>query len=288
MARGSFIMAILIMTTNVSAQMVPNGDFENWSNGEPQNWVTYNSISALMGLTTMPVVQLSPAPIGNYAIKMTCMYSESAADFIPGFAYLGNMNLLTGQGNIGVPFSETPIVYSGVYQHHVINPGDTAVIACVLSKWDASLSAQIEVASATMLTTTEVSEWTDFSIPFVYNSTETPDTMSVYLYSFGGDGASLSVDQLSFGSSIGIEEQSNEQVRLFPNPANDEVWVDLGFLRGENIDVDVFDMSGQKVCQAQWKNDRVRNLNIHDLSSGYYMIVLRTKEEVFHKTFIKN
>ena len=297
MMKKLFLVAFTLYSAHqLNAQSIPNGGFENWSNGDPNNWVSYNSIYTFLGLSAPPVEQLSPAPVGNYAVKMTSLLNASTGETFPGFCYLGDLNPLTGSGSIGIPiasvgipFNALPPMFTGKFQHHIINPGDTAIIACLFTKWDPTMGAQLEISTATMMSTDEVPNWTDFSVPFVSTGVGEPDSMSVYLFSLGGNGASLSVDQLGFGGAVNVFEASNEikDLMLFPNPASEEIWVESTFLANEKADVFIYDMTGNVVKEYNWNAGGLRKLDIASLPSGSYVLEIRTSLHSRRKSFIK-
>ncbi len=297
MKRIIFSVLFLMIINTLIAQSIPNGGFENWSNGDPVGWVTYNGLYPFLGLSAPPVEMLTPAPEGNFAVKMSSLLNATTGETFPGFCYLGNMDPLTGTGSIGlpfnsfgIPFSSMPPMFSGKFQHHIINPGDTAIIACVFTKWDPLSAAQTEVSVATMISTVEVPNWTDFSVPFITNaSAGQPDTMSIYLFSMGGDGASLSVDQLAFGGAVNVtyQETTPNDVLLFPNPAREEIWIESTMFGNENIQVSIFDMSGQCVDKVIWNSGGLRKLDISGMSSGSYVVELKSSLLTRRKSFIR-
>jgi Secretion system C-terminal sorting domain len=287
----------LVIIHSGIAQTIPNGGFENWSNGDPVGWVTYNAVYPFLGLSSPPVEMVTPAPEGNYAVKMTSLLNATTGETFPGFCYLGNMDPLTGTGSIGVPFSSLgfpfsslPPMFTGKFQHHVANPGDTAIIACVFTKWDPVSAAQTEVSVATMISTDEVPNWTDFSVPFFTNvGVGDPDSMSIYLFSMGGDGATLSLDQLAFGGAVNVSKEQTvpNDILLFPNPASEEIWIESTLFGNENIQVSVYDMSGQLVEKMNWNSGGLRKMDITSMPSGTYVVELKSSQQTKRRSFVK-
>jgi hypothetical protein len=288
MKKVIFTLLSICVISGLSAQTIPNGNFESWSLGSPNGWVTYNSIYFLVGLSAPPAVQLSPAPEGSYAIKLVNEYSTTDSMVFPGFAVLGDMNPLTGSGSIGVPFTDRPGSLDGVFQQHGATLGDTIAISCVLTKWDAATASQLFIGAASFFSQAEVSSWTDFSFPFQYDLPDAPDSMTVYLYSFGGDGSSLSVDNLHFSGTTEVSENAAlADVVVFPNPAHEEVFVDCSVFVNQPVQAMVYDIQGNLVYETNWTNGGLKRLNVNDWSKGQYILHLQSGGMTKKKSFIK-
>lgn len=84
-------------------------------------------------------------------------------------------------------------------------------------------------------------------------------------------------------ANTGIEDVEETHFALYPNPAQDKINLDIP----ENVVVeqlDVITLNGQ-VVRSFDKNDRV--LNVGDLSSGAYLLRIRTQDAVVTKKWIK-
>ncbi|MFM7722550.1 MAG: hypothetical protein ACKO7C_06045, partial [Bacteroidota bacterium] len=199
--KNLILIAALCFTVGTQAQVIPNGDFENWTNGNPDSWSTYNDLATLLGIVPAPVTQETPAPSGNSYLKATSRFSFLAGDNIPGVALLGNADFVNATGSIGIPFTQTPAFFSGVFKHEIVSPTDSMIIVCQLTKWDPVSSSQISIGAAFGFNFgNSVSNWTNFSYPIQYESTELPDSLSIGVISIGEDGASVSIDNLAFSS----------------------------------------------------------------------------------------
>ncbi|NOZ35145.1 MAG: hypothetical protein GXO80_07595, partial [Chlorobi bacterium] len=92
-----FIFGLILSYNSFSQQQIPNGNFENWTNGEADNW---NSLPIYTAEQTSDIEQ------GNYAIKLV---SQSVlGQLIPGLITLGTIDpdnqTLTG----GIPYTDRP------------------------------------------------------------------------------------------------------------------------------------------------------------------------------------
>jgi hypothetical protein len=59
-------MVTFLLPPTLHAQVIPNGGFENWTNGNPDNWRTNNAPSVYL-----PITQSSTAYSGSYSAMGT-------------------------------------------------------------------------------------------------------------------------------------------------------------------------------------------------------------------------
>ena len=77
---------------------------------------------------------------------------------------------------------------------------------------------------------------------------------------------------------VGLQKLAEYQIEIFPNPTNDFLIIDLGEWEKENVQVEIFDIYGKNVFRETAKN-KMMHLNVEELSSGVYQVVLRNGEE---------
>jgi hypothetical protein len=80
----------------------------------------------------------------------------------------------------------------------------------------------------------------------------------------GADFGDRESNEFSYEKSVGIEEPAEDQVQIYPNPANDKLFVDA-----ENANYQIISITGAVV-----KSGIVRNasIDVTDLSEGLYMV----------------
>ena len=287
------LLALLFVTLFMNAQTIPNGDFESWTAGEPDSWFTYNAMTALMGISTTPVTQESPAPSGNYYLKATTIYSPLVGGSLPGIALLGNFDAISATGSFGIPFTETPAFFNGSYKHDLLASTDSMLIVCQLTKWDAASNSQTVVGSAFVLNfVNAVPNWTSFSSPIIYETTDIPDSLTIGIASIGTEGASASIDNLSFsstGSSVGNMKLSENSILLFPNPATDNTLLILSGLEehlSQGVKIEVIDLSGRILQTHSFIRNHSYQLNTSNLESGKYLIRISNENISISKSLI--
>ena len=105
------------------------------------------------------------------------------------------------------------------------------------------------------------------------------DTSAFYVYEF-----TLTVN--SSDTHLGLEEQSNDikldnKMQLFPNPTNSR----LSLNSEKDYNIEVFDLTGRKIMEAQGNN-----LDMSNLSKATYIVKALDKEskETYSYKVIKN
>lgn len=83
--------------------------------------------------------------------------------------------------------------------------------------------------------------------------------------------------------STNITEQTNE-IRVFPNPAQDRIMIELSGAYFESIQV--YDMQGRKLQTEQIKQADFYELNLPNYSAGTYWIALKTDQGLYQQRVI--
>ena len=89
------------------------------------------------------------------------------------------------------------------------------------------------------------------------------------------------------GEDQNTEDNEISALNLFPNPAHDQLEIKLSHSVPADL-VLLYDMEGRRVKELSFANsDQAINLNISDLQSGIYMVLIRTGSELLTKKFVK-
>ncbi|MBL7138422.1 MAG: SBBP repeat-containing protein [Bacteroidales bacterium] len=97
--------------------------------------------------------------------------------------------------------------------------------------------------------------------------------------SFGG-ASQMDVLAIKYSqSSSGVPEQNSEKplFSLFPNPASHIVTIDINTTNREDPEITIYNMMGISVRSDMLKQNH-QQINIGDLSSGIYMVEIKSKE----------
>jgi hypothetical protein len=130
--------------------------------------------------------------------------------------------------------------------------------------------------------------YTFASIPFVYNSNETPDSMSIiFSSSLNGFspivGSALYLDNIQLGYANQLEEINKEMEKsVFPNPFVDFIQIDFA---GKLVQAEIFDISGKQILSPKiWASGE--GLSLSNLLPGIYYLRLVEPEKRATKTKI--
>ncbi len=93
------------------------------------------------------------------------------------------------------------------------------------------------------------------------------------------DGFSLDYE----GGHVGIEDLSREAVRLFPNPAKDQVRISHS---APIQQVEIFSTEGELLYRETTDNEEV-SMQIGHLPAGIFLVRVTTGDRVFNKKFVK-
>lgn len=192
-----FTLVLVLFTSLLFSQSVPNGGFENWNTVSYENPTSYQT-SNLHGdhgtIGPINVIKTTDAYHGNYAIKLTTTLSGSDTSF----AYFANGDPGKNPPAGGMPYNQTP---TGIRLHYKSNimPGDSALVLVVFKKNGALLGQYMYSVNSTQ------SSYTIFSKNFSPALPSAPDTVIIGVASsfpFGSNrgipGNMIQVDSISF------------------------------------------------------------------------------------------
>ncbi|MDG1777909.1 MAG: T9SS type A sorting domain-containing protein [Flavobacteriaceae bacterium] len=90
-------------------------------------------------------------------------------------------------------------------------------------------------------------------------------------------------DQLSFGSTAGLDDNIFNAVKMFPNPAKDVVQFSIN--ANEQLAIEIFDVLGKSVLRI----DNVQNeVNVSELNSGLYFVHIALGDQKATKKLVVN
>ncbi len=279
------VIFILILSTQMRAQQIPNGSFETWSSGEPDLWNTSNI--NLLGLATFTTVSkdLSNPQSGLASAKLTVVTKTIpliGTYTVQGALTLGTLNIdpigqtatLTG----GYPFTGMPQKLTGYFKYNPVN-NDTCVMGWGLTKWNNGVQDTIGYAAIDTMGT--FNNWTYFEVPLEYLIWEAPDTMNIIfvnsnpLDGLNHTGTSMWVDNLSFVyGTVGIEGVTFAKgLSIYAEPYARQLILSSTFEKQENLDIRLYNMAGMET--NHWKRymqQSTERLDVGNLTPGTYVI----------------
>ena len=251
---------------NAQAQFVTNGDFENWPTGcpfntPPDNWLNFSS-------------SLGPDQAGTCAGTVTSYSGDS------------HMNLVWANNGLreGAEQVLATLVSGNTYRlsfYAINNQG--------LYADPGSVILDVYVEGFLVYSTPELSNggsWTEYT----YNFTPTSTSIGFKVeQGLSGTSGSVGIDLVTVTDLTSIEEEtSGLQVELYPNPAQDELFLSLP-AGTRNTTVEIIDTWGKKVLHTSpGIRGQQATLDVADLASGVYLVRIQVENEwVTHRILIQ-
>lgn len=106
--------------------------------------------------------------------------------------------------------------------------------------------------------------------------------------SFSGQSEGKTVFSHELISMVNISENNAQAgLRIFPNPASDQVNIDLSGLTTEKVKLEIYDLSGRLLLQQEQMNSaNTLKLSVQEFKKGLYLLQLRTAEKVYSQQLI--
>jgi hypothetical protein len=93
---------------------------------------------------------------------------------------------------------------------------------------------------------------------------------------------------ISLQNTVGIEDFYDEpvEVSLFPNPANNQIELQLGEISSKSV-VEIFDLNGRKLIIKNFQHSQNLKIDVSEFSTGTYIIHLNTNDRTVNLKWIK-
>ncbi|MCE9540393.1 MAG: T9SS type A sorting domain-containing protein [Bacteroidetes bacterium] len=285
MKKLAFISLILVFAPIYSVKAQPNGGFENWSTVynilEPDYWQTLNFVSLNVPnpLSAFRVSGIDKHS-GNYALKLKTVYFEnnplpSEIGDSAGAAYTGKVTISPFAYRYGFPYTGRPEKLEFWAKYTPVGD-DTAGAIVVLKKWNGMGNDTIAIGGVNINATTG---YAPFAANLVYYSNELPDSAVI---GFAASKTALVarlnstvyVDDVIFTGWVGINQydKKTEGVKIFPNPAKDNVNIHASMEAADKIQI--VDASGKIMGTYKIQNCEV-NINTGVFADGIYIFKIQ-------------
>lgn len=272
-----FALWALMPLLATSQNTVPNAGFEIWENDEPQNWRTSN----LPNGRANAVTPVSPGYSGDYAVRGEVIPYPNT----PGFPLIPL--LISAYETNGFPVEENFSKVSLYYRYQpATNEDALGVFVGVMDAAGNSIGGGfVEVFDPT-------ADFKILDVPVYYDNAFEPAkvVISISIYHHGMEGGLPStgtyfeVDDVSLGdlvSSVDPPKLPEVEVnRIFPNPADQKMYIQFILSRNQQVNLELFDLSGRKVAQGfsgrLEGGDHRLPIDTSELPNGLYLCRLST------------
>jgi O-glycosyl hydrolase len=85
-------------------------------------------------------------------------------------------------------------------------------------------------------------------------------------------------------STVGVKEPDVQQLKVYPNPASDQLMIELPFAGMDELAV--MDITGRTVLSRNIESGQLISLNINTLESGIYHLVVRKGNDFHYARFV--
>jgi len=114
------------------------------------------------------------------------------------------------------------------------------------------------------------------------NVNVTPNSTTTYTVTVNKGGCSVQASTTVTVSGIGIDENKLSGVTIYPNPANDFIYIEKTDLIGV-LDATLYDLNGRIILSKQEQsNDGTIALDVSNLASGMYLLTLQNGSQLAH------
>ncbi len=249
-----FILLTFIFINQTFAQ-IPNGDFESWTNGNPTGWLTDNA----QGVGA-PITQTTDTHGGSSAVRGEVLSIFGTA--YPG--YLWNI----GQSGKGFAINQRYASLTGYYK---LSPQGNDKFLVWVYFW-----SKDQVIAGNYGWFGAASSYTQFSVPLIYFTADTPDSASIWI------SASMDTSQTSLNANVGtvffVDDLSltgtatgvNDNIHVlsfkleqnYPNPFNPTTTIKYSVPKSSFVTLKVYDLLGNEIS----------TLVNGEKSAGYYHV----------------
>lgn len=303
------LLSFIVLGTigsNVAQQQFENPGFENWESTsgpyiEPTDWssIKTSDASSLNASAPQVVDRSTDAHSGTYSLYLEnksvfgivangiVSNGRIHADINPDNGYVFT-NSADGQWNTA--FTSRPDSLVGWYKYTPsgADKGKVDVILHTTSGFDfpGDENGAKQVGRARFdLPNSTISTWKRFSVPFHYNSSDTPEYILAVLTS--GDstsavnGSKAWFDDLELIYNVaGVEDITTEEMRVSNGNNSLKLWALNGW--SQDVRVELFDLQGREVGNTIWNAgvDLVWDLNG---LNGIYLVKYYVEDRVLTK-----
>jgi hypothetical protein len=294
MKKAIYLSFALMFAFAISkAQSIPNAGFESWTSmtgyNNPDSWSCLNDMTSSMSAYTC--TKGTPGSPGVAYLKLTSK-TVSGLGVVNGIAVCGTMNTSTMQPVSGFAFNQRPANFNGKWQHMIYGTSQ-GYIDVQLTRWDVISQSRVIVASKHQTLSGMAMSWANFTMPLTYMDGNYPDSCIITMAASGSAPTNndyLWVDNLGFtGTVTGIAQTTfDANISLYPNPATDNLFLNLSPLKDKYVTIEIADIQG-KIVMSNPNSEVASNISVtvSELPKGNYVLNIITKEGTIKRNFIK-
>jgi len=266
------ILLVLLFAFSVIKSQVPNGGFENWTDGEPDFWTT-NNADTLITITTS-----NSSHSGSSALKGECI-----PYFPPFLPVMGPIGICDGDTDDGFPIEFRYNSLKGFYKLNS-QGGDQLFITL----W---VSVDTQAIGVGSILINNAASYTEFAIPITYIDPATPNKCIIsfqIINPVGGINVTLGSEMYLDDLELSMDMVSDVEAELqpfafqleqnYPNPFNPSTKISWQSAVSGHQTLKIYDVLGNEVATLIDEYRVAGNYEIDfdatGLSSGVYFYKL--------------
>lgn len=267
--KKNLLLILILFTFGFSSVLVaqnpvPNPGFENWTSGNPDNWLTNNAPGF-----AVPVTQASPHS-GTFALKGEVV-STLAGNFSPIVSS-------TDMSGSGFPVNQAYATLSFYYKFNKVTTG-------IFGAYVAMSETGGGGGAAGQIFTSSVTSFTQASLPIYYQTTN-PDTCTILFTINDTVAASPAVgnyfiiDDVALSGLVGVQEQQPVAAMIItnvqPNPVRGISYIYYSLPQSGDIKFELYDVTGKTYKTIDIPSETAGRhkieLDASDLPGGIYLL----------------
>lgn len=189
------------------------------------------------------------------------------------YIYYGRLNFYPYQYSDEVP------VAPGEYTYYVITRDSISQELLIYTDAEVKISF-VDTYGDALLDEDQVLNFfhDDLIVP---NEASSGTVAMLKIYSYTMDAESIENNYNQIGSQVFSVQEVNQyqQLRVFPNPATDKLWIDLsGLIGNETCEIELLDISGKTRFKTRIYNtgNNLTQLGLQEIENGVYLIKVST------------
>jgi len=276
-----FSLFFILFVPVILFAQVPNGGFEEWTNGNPDNWLAVSN-----GLVTN-ITQSATSHSGSSAVK---------GEVVSYFQTPWTPILYAGTDGVGFSVDQRFANLNGYYQFSQVE-GDSLSIAVYM------FNNSLLIGGGFLELGPTASAYNQFQAPIEYFYPLTPDTCWIYIFIVNLQaesphiGSSFLVDDLSLSGTTAITTDFQKSIpqnfwleQNYPNPFNPSTTIEYGISQAGQVKLDIYTELGEFVTSLinshQSPGKHVIQWQPKDVASGVYLYRLETNQGVLTRKMI--
>lgn len=303
------LIAVMIFCTTLYSQQIENASFENWEDigigtDEPVNWSSIKTSDNIVLNPLAPIVWgiSDDAHTGNHSLKLFNVYNSLIQKAATGTITNGRAHaeLITENAYVftdstdpqwNSTINSRPDSLVGWFKCKPTS-GDFGTVKFMLHNNEGKLPGTEEQAVAMAyfeLPGVEISQWTRFSVPFEYNSSEMPKYYLSVITSGNGTEALANsealFDDFKFiynGSSI--NELSASKIIITTN--NNTLSATVNSNKSNAYNFKLTSVTGKVNIKGQLFSGQNSTFDISNLPPGIYIATIFNNKSVFSKKLV--